>query len=102
MPQNKFPAIAVAVFALFITYLHYSSMGTSHTLHNIYRELYYIPGFFGALAYGLKGAASIAVNVTVLSPRANLCKRHNYPFLATSCRVNILVVLNFDHKCANL
>jgi two-component system, NtrC family, sensor histidine kinase HydH len=57
MPQNKLPAIAAAVITLFITYLHYSSVGAGHELHNIYRELYYIPVFLGALAYGLKGAA---------------------------------------------
>jgi two-component system, NtrC family, sensor histidine kinase HydH len=57
MPQNRLPAIAVAVITLFITYLHYLSTGAGHALHNIYRELYYIPVLLGALAYGLKGAA---------------------------------------------
>jgi len=57
MLQNKLPVIAIAVFTLFITYLHYSSVGAGHELHNIYRELYYIPVVLGALAYGLRGAA---------------------------------------------
>ena len=55
MLQKKLPAIVVAVFTLFITYLHYSSIGAGHALHSIYRELYYIPVLLGALAYGLKG-----------------------------------------------
>ncbi len=57
MPHNKLPAITIVVFTLFITYLHYSSIGAGHAIHNIYRELYYIPVLLGALAYGLKGAA---------------------------------------------
>jgi two-component system, NtrC family, sensor histidine kinase HydH len=39
-----------------ITYLHYSTLSAMLTLHNIYRELYYIPVLIGALAYGLAGA----------------------------------------------
>ncbi len=57
MPHKKIAAVPITLMILFVTYLHYSSIGTGHVLHNIYRELYYIPVFLGALAYGLRGAA---------------------------------------------
>jgi two-component system, NtrC family, sensor histidine kinase HydH len=66
MLQNKLLIIAIAVFTLFITYLHYSTIGAGHALHNIYRELYYIPVVLGALAYGLRGAALSYLLVFVL------------------------------------
>ncbi len=56
MRLKKYTAILIVVFTLFITYLHYSTAVTVHALHNIYRELYYIPVLVGALAYGLTGA----------------------------------------------
>ncbi len=54
---GKHYAIAIIIFSLFITWLHYSTVQESHALHDIFREFYYIPVFMGALAYGLKGAA---------------------------------------------
>ncbi len=57
MPFKKVPALPITLIVLSITYLHYSSIGTGHALHNIYRELYYVPVLLGALAYGLRGAA---------------------------------------------
>jgi two-component system sensor histidine kinase HydH len=56
MANSKLPAVSITVFTLLVTYLHYSSVGPGNTLHNIYRELYYIPVVLGALAYGMKGA----------------------------------------------
>jgi two-component system sensor histidine kinase HydH len=56
MIVRKFTAIFIVVLILFITYLHYSSAPAVQTLHNIYRELYYLPVLLGALAYGLAGA----------------------------------------------
>ncbi len=49
-------AIAIVVISLFITYLHYATVPGIHVEHDIYRELYYVPVFLGALAFGLKGA----------------------------------------------
>ncbi len=53
---RKFTAIFIVVLTLFITYLNYSTVEAVHTLHNIYRELYYIPVLLGAVTYGLLGA----------------------------------------------
>ncbi len=56
MRLRKFTAVVIVVLTLCVTYLHYSTVVAVHTLHNIYRELYYIPVLLGALAYGLAGA----------------------------------------------
>lgn len=48
--------IFIAASAAVITYLHYSTVEGIHALHDIYRELYYIPLLVGALAFGLRGA----------------------------------------------
>ncbi len=56
MRLKKYTAIFIAALTLLITYLHYSTAVAVHALHNIYRELYYIPVLLGALAYGLTGA----------------------------------------------
>ena len=48
--------IFIAASASFITYLHYSTIESIHALHDIYRELYYLPLLVGALAFGLRGA----------------------------------------------
>jgi signal transduction histidine kinase len=49
-------AIAIIAISLFTTYLHYSTFPGDVAHHEIYRELYYVPVFMGALAFGLKGA----------------------------------------------
>jgi signal transduction histidine kinase len=46
----------IVASAFFITYLHYSTVESIHALHDIYRELYYIPLLVGALVFGLRGA----------------------------------------------
>ncbi len=56
MPVKKYPAIFIVLLIGCITFLHYSTLSVMLTLHNIYRELYYIPVFIGALTYGLAGA----------------------------------------------
>ena len=54
--MRRYSAAFNVVLIVVITYVHYSSIGKGHTLHSIYRELYYIPVFLSALAYGLRGA----------------------------------------------
>ena len=54
--MRRYSAAFNVVLIVVITYVHYSSIGEGHTLHSIYRELYYIPVFLSALAYGLRGA----------------------------------------------
>ncbi len=66
MRLRKYGKIVIVALTLFITFVHYSSIGAGHTLHNIYRELYYIPVLLGALAYGLTGALLSYVLVFVL------------------------------------
>jgi two-component system, NtrC family, sensor histidine kinase HydH len=63
--QKKYVAVFVAVFILFITYLHYSTLPEIYSFHNIYKEFYYIPIFLGALAFGLRGALIIYLCVFV-------------------------------------
>ncbi len=66
MSLRRYSAIPVVLLTLGVTYLHYSSIGEGHTLHNIYRELYYIPVLLGALAFGLRGALLSYLLVFVL------------------------------------
>jgi two-component system, NtrC family, sensor histidine kinase HydH len=56
MYAKKYAVFVIVVLIGCITYLQYSTMSPVRTLHNIYRELYYIPVFVGALTYGLAGA----------------------------------------------
>jgi len=58
--------IAITVSALFVTYLHYSTSEKIHALHDIYRELYYIPLLMGAMVFGLKGAVITYIFVSAL------------------------------------
>jgi signal transduction histidine kinase len=57
MLKKKYTIIFITALILLITYLHYTTGAKISTLHNIYRELYYLPVLLGALAYGLRGAA---------------------------------------------
>jgi signal transduction histidine kinase len=65
MFQKKYVAVFVAIFVLFITYLHYSTFPKIYSFHDVYKELYYIPIFLGALAFGLKGALLLYLSVFV-------------------------------------
>ncbi|HUJ18204.1 MAG TPA: HAMP domain-containing sensor histidine kinase [Nitrospirota bacterium] len=56
MRLKKYPVLLIVALTFAITYLHYSAAVAVQTLHNIYRELYYIPVLLAALAYGLRGA----------------------------------------------
>ena len=56
MYAKKYAAVFIVVLVGCITYLQYSTISPVRTLHNIYREVYYIPVFIGALTYGLAGA----------------------------------------------
>ncbi|MBZ0157366.1 MAG: HAMP domain-containing histidine kinase [Alphaproteobacteria bacterium] len=49
------PFIIVA-FSLLITGLHYATVPKIRSLHELYREFYYVPVLAGALAFGVKGA----------------------------------------------
>jgi len=53
---KKYAVLFIVVLIGCITYLQYSTISPVRTLHNIFRELYYIPVFVGALSYGLAGA----------------------------------------------
>jgi two-component system sensor histidine kinase HydH len=53
---RKYAAVLIVVLIGCITYLQYSTSSRGLALHNISRELYYIPVFIGALVYGLAGA----------------------------------------------
>ncbi len=64
--KKKYSIIVIIVFTLFITYLHYSTVQETHSLHNIYAELYYIPVLLGAIMFGLKGAILTYILVSSL------------------------------------
>jgi len=64
LKKRYFPFIIV-IFVLFITYLHYSTLPKIYSLHNVYKEFYYIPIFLGALAFGLRGALLVYLCVFV-------------------------------------
>ena len=67
MKTNKaYYIVAIAVSTLLITYLHYSTNETIHALHDIYRQLYYIPLVIGALVFGLRGAILSYMFVSLL------------------------------------
>ncbi len=56
MYAKRYAGVLIAVLIGCITYLQYSTISPVHTFHNIFRELYYIPVFIGALVYGIAGA----------------------------------------------
>ncbi|MFA5352798.1 MAG: HAMP domain-containing sensor histidine kinase [Thermodesulfovibrionales bacterium] len=56
LENRKFAVAFIIGFTLFTSYLHYSTIPKIFILHDIYRELYYIPVLFAALVFGLKGA----------------------------------------------
>lgn len=58
--------IGIAAFASIVTYLHYSTIESVRALHDIYRELYYIPLLVGALAFGLRGAIITYLFIAIL------------------------------------
>ncbi|HEX8948449.1 MAG TPA: HAMP domain-containing sensor histidine kinase [Dissulfurispiraceae bacterium] len=47
---------AIVFLVVFITWLHYETFIHVRALHDIYRELYYLPALLGALVFGLRGA----------------------------------------------
>jgi two-component system sensor histidine kinase HydH len=63
---RRWYVLAIFVSGVCITYLHYSTLETGHSLHDIYRQLYYIPLLIGALVFGLRGAAITYLFVCVL------------------------------------
>jgi two-component system sensor histidine kinase HydH len=64
--SKRYYLIAIVLSSLFITYLHYTTIETIHALHDIYRQLYYIPLLIGALVFGLRGAILSYLFVSLL------------------------------------
>ncbi len=64
--RKKLYITCIVSSAAIITYLHYSTVERIHALHDIYRELYYIPLLVGALAFGLRGAIFTYLLVSIL------------------------------------
>ncbi len=58
--------IGIITSAFLVTYLHYSAVESIHALHDIYRELYYVPLLIGAVAFGLRGAVLTYLFVSIL------------------------------------
>lgn len=65
MLKKRYISFIIVIFVLFITYLHYSTLPEIYSLHNVYKEFYYIPIFLGALSFGLRGALLIYLCVFV-------------------------------------
>ncbi len=64
--NKKYYIAAIVLSSLFITYLHYSTIEKIHALHDIYRQLYYIPLLIGALVFGLRGTILTYLLVSIL------------------------------------
>ena len=50
---------------LCITFLHYTTIPTLYPLHSFYSGLYYIPLFFGAMMWGLRGSLFVYLMVLI-------------------------------------
>jgi two-component system sensor histidine kinase HydH len=59
--KKRYYLVAIIASTLLITYLHYSTLPAVQALHDIYRELYYVPVLIAAIAFGLKGGLSAFV-----------------------------------------
>ncbi len=64
--SKRYCLTAIVLSTLFITYLHYTTFETIHSLHDVYRELYYIPLLIAALVFGLRGAILSYLFVSLL------------------------------------
>ncbi len=64
--QKKYFVFFIGGTTLVITYLHYSTLPAIRDLHNIFGELYYLPLLVAALVFGLKGAVSTFIIITIL------------------------------------
>jgi two-component system sensor histidine kinase HydH len=64
--KKKYYIIAIVLSALLISLLHYSTYEPFHAMHDIYRQLYFIPLFIGALVFGLRGAMLTYLFVSLL------------------------------------
>ena len=53
---RKYFIASIALLVVFITWLHYETFVRIRALHDIYRDLYYLPALLGALVFGLRGA----------------------------------------------
>ncbi len=62
---KRHASFIIGIFVLFITYLHYSTLPEIYSLHNVYKEFYYIPIFLGAIAFGLRGALIVYLCIFV-------------------------------------
>ena len=62
---RKYRMLIVIAVTLFITYLHYSTIPVLYPVHTVYKELYYVPIFLGALVWGLKGAGFVYLMVLI-------------------------------------
>ncbi len=63
--RKRYAVLLIVSFVLIITYLHYSTLPTLFSFHDIYKEFYYIPIFLSALAFGLRGALLVYLSVVV-------------------------------------
>ncbi|MDA8239297.1 MAG: HAMP domain-containing sensor histidine kinase [Nitrospiraceae bacterium] len=61
-----YTALVIVAFVSVVTYLHYSTISAIHALHDIYKELYYIPILVAALVFGLRGAVATFFLIGVL------------------------------------
>ncbi len=66
MPLKKYSIPVIVILCILTTYLHYSTAGEDHPLHDIYREIYYLPILIGALTFGLKGAIATYLLIVAL------------------------------------
>jgi signal transduction histidine kinase len=56
MERERLYKIGIIAPAVLVAFMHYSSVPEIPALHNIYKELFYVPVFLGALGFGTRGA----------------------------------------------
>lgn len=64
--SGRYYVVAITVLMSAITYLHYSTEPFIQHLHELLRELYYIPVFLSALVFGLKGALIVYLFLVIV------------------------------------
>lgn len=64
--SKRYYIIVIVALTLTITYLHYSTIPSLQSLHDIYRAFYYVPVLLGTLLFGLRGAILTYIFILIL------------------------------------
>jgi two-component system sensor histidine kinase HydH len=84
-------ASLIATSILLISLAHYSTDTQHHLYHDVYRRLYYLPIFMGALWFGLKGGLGASLLCSVLYAPHVLFQWKDLPSLELEKYLEILL-----------